>query len=44
MNDIYKYQHKFIGSSSVNIDDIIIRKYLNIKFYKMPILIKMKNK
>ena len=32
MNDIYKYQHKFIGSSSVNIDDIIIRKYLNIKF------------
>ena len=32
MNDIYKYEHKFIGSSSVNIDDIIIRKYLNIKF------------
>ena len=32
MNDIYKYEHKFIGSSSKNLDDIIIRKYLNIKF------------
>ena len=32
MNDIYKYEHKFIGSSSKNLDDVIIRKYLNIEF------------
>lgn len=32
MNDIFKYEHKFIGSSSKNLDDVIIRKYLNIEF------------